>query len=268
MSFIDKFLDSRIWVKFMSFNWWQKLLSLFGMLLTIMLIFDFLLLPFYTRHGAEYQLPDVTEKSQIAATDILSNNGFLPIVQDSVFDATYPKGTVVRQNPSPYATVKKGRRVYLVVSDGEKPIYMPYLIKESLTNSELILKESGLQLGNTYWAYSRSLPYRGVVIRQSIPSGDLVKAGQTVNLTVSLGPPPSSQEMPNVVGKSLEAALKEIEAVGVSVNNISIKSRYRPNLVPATIISQSVGSGTAVQDIKALTLVVSTDRIPQDSRER
>jgi len=264
MSVTVKIKELQLWEKFKDLVWWQKILVVFAAFILLILLFDFVIMPLYTRHGSEYELPDVTEKTADEAREILDDDGFVPIVQDSAYDSFYPPGTVIRQNPMPYATVKKGRRVYLVVSSGERPIYMPNLIKESLTNAELRLREAGLALNKTLWEYSDDIPYRGVVIKQSVPPGDLVVSSQKINLTVSLGPPPSSLEVPRLVGKSLEAALEELGALGIPLNQVVIKSRYQPKLVPQTIISQSVNEGTPVMDVDIIELIVSTDRLPDE----
>jgi len=268
MSVIEKIKELQLWEKFKSLVWWQKILVVFAAFIFFALFMDIVAMPLYTRHGSEYELPDVTEKTVDEAKVILDDDGFIPIVQDSTYDSFYPPGTVLRQNPMPFATVKKGRRVYLVVSSGERPIYMPNLIKESLTNAELRLKEAGLTLNKTLWEYSEDIPYRGVVIKQSVPPGDLVISSQKINLTASLGPPPSSLEIPRLVGKSLEAALEELGALGIPLNQIVIKSRYQPKLVPQTIISQSVNEGTPVMDVDVIELVVSTDRLPDEGQGR
>ena len=263
MHVIEKIKEYQLKQKFLELVWWKKLLVVLAAFFVFVLIIDAMVMPLYTRHGSEYQLPDVTEKQAAEAEEILDDQGFAAIIQDSAYDGYYPPGTVIRQNPPPYATVKKGRRVYLVISSGEKPIYMPNLLKESLTNAELRLRETGLELNRTYWEYSEDVPYRGVVIGQSVPAGELVAASQKINLTVSLGPPPSSFTNPRVVGKSLETAMNELAAVGITPDRIIVKSRYQPNLVPQTIISQSVEEGTLAPEVDVIELTVSTDRLPQ-----
>ncbi len=269
MSILEKI---RVWIKqgrdkYVTFNWWQKTLTWLGGFLLAFLMMDYIVMPLYTRLGQEYELPDVTEKPLAVAFETLEDQGFIPIVQDSAFDAHYAKGMILRQNPSPYSTVKKGRRVYLVMSSGEKPIYMPDLVKESITNAELRLRELGLVLNQIYPEYSEKLPYVDVVLRQSVNPGELVEYGKKINLTVSMGAPPNSQQIPRLVGKSLDRALKELEVVGVRRDSIQIIQRYRTDLLPRTIISQSVQEGTLVIESGKVELEVSTDQFPdQESR--
>ncbi len=254
--------------RFRDFNWWQKTLTVLAGLLLFVFFMDWVVMPLYTRHGSEYELPDVTEKNVDNAMDILDDNGFIPIVQDSVFDSFYPVGTVVRQNPTAFSTVKRGRRVYLIVSSGEKPIFMPKLVSETLVNARLKLREVGIEVGRVDYDYSERYPYREVVIAQSVAAGEQIYKSQAINLTVSLGPPPSSLVMPNLAGKSLESAKRELEVLGLSAGKLVTRLRYMPNLVPNTVISQSVATGTTVSEIETLELVISTDQIPQRDNGR
>ncbi len=246
---------------FVRARWWKKLLVLFAGFVLFVVLLDSVVMPWYTRLGDEYELPDVTEKPVEEAREILDESGFIPIIQDSVYHAFYPPGTVTRQNPASYSTVKRGRRVYLIVSAGAKPVYMPNLIAETLTNAELKLREVGLRLGAVYRDYSAQYPYRGVVIQQSVPPGERVLAETPVNLTISLGPPPASLNVPNLAGKSLESAVQELAALGIAPDQIIQKYRFRPNLVPNTVIAQSAPPGTPVSEVELIELTVSTDQV-------
>ncbi len=246
-------------------SWKKRLLhALYGALgfLVFVLIMDSIVMPLYTKHGQEYELPDVTEKPLSEAIEILEREGFRPIVHDSVFNENYSRGTVIRQNPMPFSVVKKGRRVYLVVSRGTRPIVVPNLVGKTPQDAEFILKESFLKVGKTYYDFSRDFP-KGVVFRQSIQPGDTVLPGTLLNITVSLGPPPEAEKMPNLVGKSLMVARKELRVLEVPIKRIVYQ--YEPSLVPETVLHQSVPVGTPLVEIQeqGVTLVVSTDQKPQ-----
>ncbi len=229
--------------------------------IVFVLLMDNVIMPLYTKHGKEYELPDVTARPVQEAIEILKADGFQPIIQDSTYDEQFPPETVVQQNPLPFSLVKKGRRVYLTVSIGEKPRFMPRLIDLTPQDARFLLEENELQLNNVIYEFSELHP-KGVVINQSIPPGEPVKKNQRVNITVSLGPPPTSLEIPNLVGKSVESAKKELDAVGVKVGRI--KYVYRPNLVPGTVINQSVSAGTNATKVDSVDLAVSTDQPPQE----
>jgi serine/threonine-protein kinase len=222
---------------------------------------DFIIMPWYTKHGEEYELPDVTDRKVEEAMQILEQADFKPLIQDSVFDEQFSPGSVIQQNPTPYSLVKKGRRVYLIVSIGEKPRYVPQLIGLTPQDAEFRLKEQALKLNQVFYEFSDFYP-RGVVISQSIPSGEKVKKNRRVNITVSLGVAPTSLEIPNLVGKSLDTAEKELEAIDVRIG--TVKYAYRPKLVPGTILRQSITPGSSAVNVDSLNLLVSTDEPPPE----
>ena len=197
----------------------RKALYYFIGFIVFILIIDLFIMPLYTKHGEEYELPDVTEKLLDESMELLKEDGFNPVILDSVYDANYPPDVVIRQNPLPYTMVKKGRRIYLVVSIGEKPQYMPSLIGATLQDAEFRIKDRDLVLNRTIYEFSEYYP-NGVVINQSVPAGESVERNQKINITVSLGLPPSSQEIPNLVGKSMNYVRKELETIGVKIGEI------------------------------------------------
>jgi beta-lactam-binding protein with PASTA domain len=235
----------------------RKILFIFIGFILFIILMDQLVMPLYTKHGKEYELPDVTEKSLTEAVDLLESEGFNPVIADSVYDANYAPGVVIRQNPLPFTTVKKGRRIYLVTSIGEKPIYMPNLIGATLKDAEFRLKDFSLTLNRTIYEFSEFYP-NGVVINQSVPAGESIERNQRINITVSLGPPPTSQEVPNLVGKSMTYVRKELEAIGVKIGEV--KYQYRPNLVPETVVAQSVSAGTPAAKVDSINITISTDQ--------
>ncbi len=251
--------ENRIYNYIFSKSFLLRASILAGSFLIFMFLMDSVFMPLYTKHGKEYDLPDVTEKSLKEGMEILDSEGFQPIVKDSIYDEQYPPGAIVQQNPLPFSRVKKGRRVYLVVSIGDKPRYMPRLIDSTPQDANFLLKEAGLDLNQTIYEFS-DYYFRGVVMNQSVPPGDVVKKNQKINITVSLGPPPTSLEIPNMVGKSLENARKELDAIGVKLGRI--KYSYRPNLVPGTVLNQSISAGHSAVKIDSLSLMVSTDQPP------
>ncbi|MEZ4763095.1 MAG: PASTA domain-containing protein [Calditrichia bacterium] len=92
--------------------------------------------------------------------------------------------------------------------------------------ARLKLREVGIEVGKVDYDYSERYPYREVVIAQSVSAGEQIYKNQAINLTVSLGPPPSSLVMPNLAGKSLESAKRELEVLGLSAGKLVTRLRY------------------------------------------
>ena len=243
-------------------TFWQKLktsrivrFSLYaaGFVLFVILM-DKVVMPMYVHLGDELEMPDVTEMTVEDATAQLEQQGFSVIIADSVYDANYPKGAVVEQNPYPFSRVKKGRHVYLVVSIGKKPIIMPNLFYKSPRDAELILKSYGLELGSKNYEYN-DFAVEGVVIGQSYPQGQKIKRGAKVDITISLGPFPTVKTVPEVVGKSLNAAKKQLRTLGL--RQIEVEYEERENILPETVLKQSIKGGTPIEEGMKILLTVS-----------
>ncbi len=255
-------MNSEFWKKIWQFKL-SKFVLLFLAFVFVVLLFDNLIMPWYVRLGEEYELPDVVTMQIDEARKILEENGFGVVIADSVYDENFDPGTVVEQNPAAFSKVKRGRHVYLTVSIGEKPITMPNLFFKSPREAELILKANGLELGALYYEYS-DLALENVVIGQSYPQGQPVKKGTRIDLTISLGPFPQKKLMPDLVGKSLSLAKRQLQLLGIK--DIQIEYETREDILPETILGQSVKAGTPVEKVQSVKLKVS--RLPMNqSRE-
>jgi beta-lactam-binding protein with PASTA domain len=231
-----------------------KILFWLIVFIIVVLVMDNLVMPAYVRLGQEVELPDVVEMSAENAKKTLENHGFHGVITDSVFDAHYDAGLIVEQMPPAFSTVKKGRHVYLTVSIGEKPIIMPNLFYISPRDAELTLQSYNLELGAKHYEYDDSSP-EGVVIAQSYPQGQKVKRGSRINITISLGPFPERRTVPQLVGKSLDEAKSQLKILGMDKINITYEERA--NILPKTILKQSIEPGTPVDEDTEIELTVS-----------
>jgi len=231
-----------------------KILFWLIVFIIVVLIMDKLIMPMYVRLGQEVELPDVVELSAKNAENKLETHGFHGVITDSVFDAHYEVGMVVEQMPPAFSMVKKGRHVYLTVSIGEKPIIMPNLFYISPRDAELTLQSYNLELGAKHYEYDDSSP-EGVVIAQSYPQGQKVKRGTRINITISLGPFPERRTVPQLIGKSLDEARSQLKILGM--DKIKITVEERANILPKTILKQSIEPGTPVDEEKEIELIVS-----------
>jgi serine/threonine-protein kinase len=245
--------------------WWVKLILVFLSLILVALLFDKIIMPLYVGLGNETELPDVIEMPLAEAKNLLDKEGFRVVVKDSLYDANHEVGTVIEQNPYPYATVKEGRRVYLTVSIGEKPIVMPNLFGVSPREAELILRTYGLKLGSKFYVPNDRY-YEGTVMSQSYPQGQEIKPGSKIDIVISLGQINKDPVTPDLVGKSLHEARERLKAVDLKIAEIIWEERE--NILPETIISQSMSPGQKFEEGEAITLVVSKEKSPDSDSEK
>ena len=223
-------------------------------LIAIYFIIDLLLFPMYTRHGEEFELIDVNEMPIEEVRKTLEELDLIPVVKDSAFSDLFEPGIVIDQEPKPLSLVKKGRRIFLTESVGERPVTVPKLIGESAVNARFLLATNGLVLGRIDSAFSSRFP-KDLVIRQSVKEQATVFAHDTINVVVSLGKNIRLQKIKNFVSMSYNQALKEAMNLGLKVEKELGGSR--DELLPNTIISQSIPSGTQIGDHKSIIFTVS-----------
>lgn len=223
-------------------------------LIVLVITCDQVIMPLYVKHGEDLLLPQVVGKQFPEADSILKKQGFKTILDKEVYSSEYPKGTVTFQNPFPESIVKKGRRVYLTVSKGEKRVAVPKLIGGSERDAQLKLQRLGLKVGKKNYEFSTYFP-KGVVTSQSVQQNDTLQVGQSVDFTISLGDIPEHFIVPNLIGKSLKEATYILLHSGLKVGVVS--KEVNDDLLPDTVIRQSMPAGTEVEMGQAIDLIIS-----------
>jgi serine/threonine-protein kinase len=239
-------------------SWLFKLIIIFLIVLVIIVVLDNFIMPFYVNLGDEIEMPDVIEMSVDEAKTILTENGFQVFIKDSLYDADHPVGIVIEQNPYPYAMVKEGRRIYLTISIGEKPIIMPKLFGVSPREAELILDTYGLKLYSKSYRPS-DMYYEGTVMEQSYPPGQPIKSGTNISITISLGQLKQDMRIPDLAGKSLHEARERLKVLKIKIGEINFEERE--NILPETVLDQSLKPGTIFNTQDVIDLTVSKEKL-------
>jgi len=217
----------------------KTLIVMFISLFIFYLLIDQVIMPAYTRHGQAIEVPDLTNLMYEDAREVLSRIDLQIVEEMKKFDTSneFPIGVVMAQNPKPGSTVKKSRRIYVIVSKGEPTIEMPKLIGESERNAIFIIKNLGLVLREVYYVTSDTSnnPHIGKVINQSIPVGREVKIGTLVDIIVIS----EARQfiVPDVIGRNLMDAKKVIIQAGLTIGEIYYQDD--PDLLPETVIDQT-----------------------------
>lgn len=218
------------------------------------LVFDYLIMPLYTRHDRGQYLIDVQGKQLDKAIAMIEAEDFQAEVSDTMYTNKFPPGYVIDQYPKPYMKVKPGRTVRLKVSASEKLIQIPNLIGQSLRSAELILHQAGLLIDTIYTEYNPEYP-KGTIAWQYPKANNSIKRGLGIQITVSQGLPPDFYQVPNVVGLSMTQAKEHIAKARLKVGKISYHEDQ--DLVPYTVLDQSISEGTVLDKPMKINLIVS-----------
>lgn len=163
-------------------------------------------------------MPTVLNISESEAKSILNNMslGLNIQVQDKPSD-TVAKGLVVATSPAAGAEIRQGNTVIIYISSGReiKPVTVPNFVGMTEEKANLEAQKLGLVVGASSSEYSDKPA--GTVIRQSISATTEAKTGDNIYFTISLGPNNTMVDVPDVIGKSLNAAKSELEAAGFTV---------------------------------------------------
>ncbi|KUM37542.1 Stk1 family PASTA domain-containing Ser/Thr kinase [Arthrobacter sp. EPSL27] len=201
--------------------------------------------------GSPGTIPELANKTVAEAQQLLRAAGFQSTTKD-VFDDDVAAGLVVASEPAAGEVIRKFQPVSLAVSKGPELFPLPELTGKSLDEAKNSLNGAGMALGNIAETYDETAP-AGTVLAQAPRSGNPVRHGTPVDLTVSKGPQPIP--VPDVRGQEQGAAVKAIEAAGLKAV-ISPETVFDRKVAKGGVVAQDPASGNLTRG-GAVTLTIS-----------
>jgi beta-lactam-binding protein with PASTA domain len=185
------------------------------------------------------QVPDVVGQNRATAVSAIRNAGLVP--NAFTVSSTKPKGTVVAQLPSGGATVPRGSKVRLNLSNGRTTggggspppppppppptVAVPDVTGQPQEAAQRQLNSAGLKAGVVYVPSDQP---EGTVVSQSPAGGATVRRGTRIQLNASLGPNAATQQtVPNMVGMSPQRATARLTSAGFTVQRLTRKVSVR-----------------------------------------
>lgn len=176
-------------------------------------------------------------------------------VIDHATSDRYPKGVVMSQRPDAGTTVRAGRQVDFVVSDGIVFRIMPDLRYQSMREVQLDLSRSRLVLGQVTSVKSDVVP-GGHVIDQDPPPLSNVTDGESVNLVLSKGGAPIVR-VPTFTGLKIDDARDLATKSGVKIGQIVWTPLGAGGPAHGIVARQSIPPNTKVSPYDPISLQVS-----------
>ena len=211
-------------------------------------------MPVYTRQNQNKVMMDVKNRNLNDAIKLLKSENYRYEVSDTLYTNKFSLGTIIDQYPKPNTRVKSGRTVRLKIAHPEKSVAIPNLIGQSRRSAELELNQMGLLIDTVYTEYNPEYP-NGTIAWQYPKAGDRRKKGMGIQITVSKGMPPNFFQVPNLIGLSINQAKDLIFKSRLKVGKISYHQDQ--DLVPYTVLDQSIKDGTVLDVSATINLVVS-----------
>ena len=230
---------------------------LFAFFITSILIFLFfekIAMPIYIRKGNSIRLINVRGKILDRGINELKISGFNGVVFDTVFTSNIEPQTIIDQYPPSGQKVKKGRTIRLKIARPEKMIDVPSLVGQSKRSAEIKIQQLGLKIDTIYVEYNPDYP-KGTVAWQFPKSGDQIRKGFGLQITVSEGLPPDFYQVPQLFGLSLNNAKKKLDNSRLKLGKVTYQQNE--DLVPYTVLDQSISPGTVLSKSSQINVIVS-----------
>ena len=194
---------------------WLGLVAIGLGLAAFALLFNYAVMPIWTRHDAAVQVPDVKELDPGEAENVLLLAGLEGEYQEQPYNPNVPADVVVDQSPSAGTAVKPGRRIYYYVNVSPKQLVaVPDVISLSEGKAREDVGDRGLVVDRVEMDSVRT-PYENTVTRQAPEPESRVPVGTRVTLWISPGVENGREvTVPGVVGMSADearAAIREAE---------------------------------------------------------
>jgi eukaryotic-like serine/threonine-protein kinase len=234
---------------------WLKVLYVLGGLILFIILMDGVVMPIWTRHGDDTRVPNLVGLDLEKATDSLQAYDLRIEKVGEKFELNYPSGTVIFQIPDADSRVKKNQIVKVTLSKGGETVIVPQLGGQSYEQARLTLEEWGLKLGDVTYTESDSLPPQRVI--SSFPqAGSKVPAGMAINLIINQAQASmDSTLVPDLIGKNLDEGRGLLEASELKLHKV--KEREEKELLPGTILAQSLEPGRKVPRGTEIDLIIS-----------
>ena len=137
----------------------------------------------------DIKVPKLIGKYAIEATVILADMGLKAGDVTEEYSTTVPSGQIIDQYPDAETPAEADDKVDYVISKGPKITYatMPSLVGLNLESAKSKIIQNGLKVGQITEENSEDIE-AGIVMKQSVLTGQEVEEGTTIRMTVSLGP--------------------------------------------------------------------------------
>lgn len=230
----------------------KKILIVLGILIGVILLFNFILMPLYVS-GSEVTVPNVVGMSEEEAIENLKDADFNPQISDTSFGVSLPPGRIFLQKPEAGKQVKEGRTIYLFISGGDQSISVPLLKGKSVRDARFALERIGLKLGKI--EEIASTHPKDMVFDQQFAEGTNLKKGQSVGISVSIGKGEGDIVVPDLIGKSLTEAQKILSDSTLIVGKVNYQ--ISNTLLPNTVLDQYPAPGNKLNSSSSVDLFIT-----------
>ncbi|MGX7231395.1 Stk1 family PASTA domain-containing Ser/Thr kinase [Enterococcus italicus] len=211
----------------------------------------------YASGRQEVTIPDVSNLSQTAAVEKLTNEGLnVRNTTKEVSSDEVKKGNVVRTDPQIGTEVKKNSRVTLYISTGKDTVDMQDYTDQTVADAKKALIALGFVEANitSTEEYSDEVDSGKIISQTPAIDDKVVPSEAKIAFVVSKGKEPVT--VPNLVGMTSSLAVQSLADIGITSPDITYQYSDQDK---GDVIAQSPNSGQqAIPGETTVTLVVSS----------
>ncbi|MGM0568644.1 MAG: PASTA domain-containing protein [Elusimicrobiota bacterium] len=210
---------------------------------------------------SEVVVPDIQGVPLEDALEVLSERNLSLSFVARRHDPDIPSGSIISQTPPAGLMVREGREIETVISSGGRVVFVPDVEERQLREAEMLIRQTGLQMGEQKRTYSRNLEEDYVVSQDPAPDS-VVQSDSYVDLVVSMGLPDDREAiyMPDLKDMNIRNAEKLLSGMGLRI--AGVKSEIHEELPEGTVISQKPEEDEKVEEGDSVDLVLSRKERP------
>jgi len=203
--------------------------------------------------GTEVTVPDLSGLTLDAAAGRVEPLELVLQVVEQRHDPRVPSDRVLDQVPPPGASVRRGRKVRLVLSLGDEVLSVPKLVGQAARAVEIELRRDGFAPGYEVRVPSDRIE-AGRVLAQVPPAGTPAVPNSRVHRLISDGPPRAKWVMPDLAGRTQEQIERWAQRSGLRV---AVRRIDRSGRAAGTVLGQFPLAGFPVHERDVVELTVA-----------
>ncbi len=224
-----------------------------GGLAGVVFVLSFYLAMRIEMRSSEVTVPDLAGQSVDEATGSVAALDLVLQVVEQRNDPSVDSGRILQQTPPAGVSVRRGRKIKLILSLGDKVLEVPNIVGEGSRAVAIELRQLGLTPGHEVRIPSDVIP-DGRIIAQVPPATTPAVPNTRVHRLVSSGPQPTTWVMPDLEGRTRREVEDWARRSGfrVAVRSISMNGRRS-----GTILGQLPLSGYPIRTNDVVELTVA-----------
>jgi beta-lactam-binding protein with PASTA domain len=209
-------------------------LTLLSLILLIVALISAVSAMRFAIHGREVAIPKLIGMTPVEADRATSASGLQVVVERQYYSADVAEGKIMMQVPDAGSKVRRGWQVRVAQSLGPQRIAIPSVSGSTSRAAQMTIQRRGLDLGSTSSISIAGVPPDQVVAQSPTPNASGVSAPR-ISLLVATAPDTPAFVMPNFVGQPLGTAATTLQAAGMRLGTVSVKTETPDAIQPAAV---------------------------------